>query len=76
MNYLNVCNIYIYIVKMNDIIDDMYLKYIECLETKDKDLCNFFYLNRPTPITIKTSTEEKGYKETWRFVNRGNFVKK
>ena len=74
---------------MNDIIDDMYLKYIECLETKDKDLCNFFYLNNnsnaiiknpvfcnTTPITIKTSTEEKGYKDTWRFVNRGKFVKK
>ena len=61
---------------MNDIIDDMYLKYIECLETKDKDLCNFFYLNRPTPITIKTSTEAKGYKDTWRFTTRGNFIKK
>ena len=61
---------------MNDIIDDMYLKYIECLETKDKDLCNFFYLNNTTPITIKTSTEEQVFKDTWRFTTRGNFVKK
>ena len=61
---------------MNDIIDDMYLKYIECLETKDKDLCNFFYLNTPTPIPIKNSVEEQVFKDTWRFTTRGNFIKR
>lgn len=61
---------------MNDIIDDMYLKYIECLETKSKNICDFVYLNRTTPLKIKKPVEEQVFKDTWRFVNRGNFVKR
>jgi len=54
---------------MNEIIDDFYLKYMECLNTKDKDLCDKYYLDRPTP-------KKTEHKQTWRFVSRGNFIKK
>ena len=53
---------------MNEIIEDFYLKYIECLNSKDRDICDLYYLNlKPT---------KKTHKDTWRFVNRGNFIKK
>ena len=60
----NIC-----LIIMNDIIEDHYIKYFECLSTNDKDLCDRFYLNEKKKETNK-------YKETWRFVNRGNFIKK
>jgi len=61
---------------MNDIIDDFYLKYMECLNTKDRDICDKYYLDIPTPIKTKTPVEQQGYKQAWRFVNRGNFIRK
>ena len=71
---------------MNDIIDDFYLKYMECLNTKDRDICDKYYLpavldtrraiDIPTPIKPKTPVEQQGYKQAWRFVNRGNFIRK
>lgn len=54
---------------MNDIMETFYLRYMECLNTNSKDICDKFYLNIP-------SDKEKKHKDTWRFVNRGNFVKK
>jgi len=30
---------------MNDIIEEHYIRYFECLNTNDKDICNKMYLN-------------------------------
>lgn len=57
---------------MNDIIEDHYIKYFECLSINDKDICDRFYLSEKKKETDKKSK----YKNTWRFVNRGNFIKK
>ena len=71
---------------MNDIIEEHYIKYFECLNTNDKDICNKMYLNIPLkadtcgaiqqPIKQKKQGREQVYKQTWKFVNRGNFIKK
>ena len=65
---------------MNDIIEQHYIKYFECLSTNDKDICDNMYLNSPTPLITKKQVEQQGkkqaHKNTWRFVNRGNFLKK
>ena len=61
---------------MNDIIEEHYIKYFECLNTNDKDICNTMYLNIQPPIKQKKQGKEQVYKQTWKFVNRGNFIKK
>ena len=61
---------------MNDIIEEHYIKYFECLNTNDKDICNKMYLNIPPYVKTKKQGKEQVYKQTWKFVNRGNFIKK
>ena len=61
---------------MNDIIEEHYIRYFECLNTNDKDICNKMYLNIQQPIKQKKQGREQVYKQTWKFVNRGNFIKK
>tara|TARA_R100000541_G_scaffold2934_1_gene9499 strand:+ start:957 stop:1136 length:180 start_codon:yes stop_codon:yes gene_type:complete len=59
---------------MNELIEEHYLKYFECLNNNDKDICNNIYLNNQPPL--KQKTKQQDYKQTWVFVNRGNFIKK
>ena len=61
---------------MNDLIEEHYIKYFECLNTNDRDICDNIYLNSPAPLKPKNKGKEQGYKQAWVFVNRGNFVKK
>lgn len=71
---------------MNDIIEDHYIKYFECLSINDKNICDKLYLGEKKKETDKKSKYEVskkpqphqkcGFKNTWRFVNRGNFIKK
>ena len=61
---------------MNDIIEEHYIRYFECLNTNDKDICNKMYLNIQPPTKQKKQGREQVYKQTWKFVNRGNFIKK
>tara|TARA_B100000902_G_C27261149_1_gene890829 strand:+ start:809 stop:979 length:171 start_codon:yes stop_codon:yes gene_type:complete len=56
---------------MNDIIEDHYIKYFECLSGNDKDICDKLYLGDKKEVN-----KNNKYKNTWRFVNRGNFIKK
>ena len=61
---------------MNDIIEEHYIKYFECLNTTDKDICNTMYLNIQAPLKPKIQGKEQVYKQAWVFINRGNFIKK
>ena len=61
---------------MNELIEEHYIKYFECLNNNDKDICNNIYLDSPPPLKPKNKGKEQGYKRAWVFVNRGNFVKK
>jgi len=75
---------------MNEIMDEYYLKYMECLSTKDKKICDelflFFTENKKqtknpvfslaslSPKKPLTITKEK---QAWKYdLNRGNFRKK
>ena len=69
---------------MNDIIEDHYIKYFECLSGNDKDICDKLYLGDKKEVNNSNAIIKIGdfcnknnkYKNTWRFVNRGNFIKK
>jgi len=61
---------------MNELIEEHYIKYFECLNTNDRDICDNIYLSSPAPLKPKNKGKEQEYKQAWVFVNRGNFVKK
>jgi len=62
---------------MNEIIEDYYLKYIECLSTKDKKICDNLYLNNIPPLSPKKPLTISKEKQAWKYdINRGNFKKK
>jgi len=54
---------------MNVIIEDLYIRYMECLSINERKTCDELYL--PNKINNKDV-----YKENWKFVNRGNFIKR
>ena len=55
---------------MNEISEDIYIRYFECLRTTDKDICDQVYLPKPKPKPKPTC------KDVWKFRTRGNFLVK